>query len=371
MSRAARLAACAVIVATVVLSSPTPTRGYTLMASKWDNGTVTMHLKMGGGSGTLIDGTTSWNQVITNALATWNTHIDLVKFSAVNDSTATNGDGNSNNTIFFDATNYGEAFGESTLAVSTTWYIGSRKVESDVIFNTKFSWDSYRGNQRGGSSPVYDIFRVALHELGHTLGLDHPDENGQNVTALMNSLITNLDALATDDINGARALYGAGVTSNVSFPPRNETADFITRLGALYRDELRAAGVTTYVDAEGAGVWVPEYTRYRVGQCGHSDARSRVFLQITDGVAYGVCALTPSGPIPFPPRNEGLLFMIDLDALYRDTLGRTATTSFIDNEGIVVWVMEYLRYRLNGCSHEVATEKVFMQIRGLGIQPTC
>jgi hypothetical protein len=34
-------------------------------------------------------------------------------------------------------------------------------------------------------------------------------------------------------------------------------------------------------------------------------------------------------------------------------------------------VMEYLRYRLNSCGHEVATDKVFRQIRGRGIQPTC
>ena len=42
------------------------------------------------------------------------------------------------------------------------------------------------------------------------LGLDHPDENGQRVTALMNSIIGNLDALTADDIAGALSLYGGG-----------------------------------------------------------------------------------------------------------------------------------------------------------------
>jgi hypothetical protein len=37
----------------------------------------------------------------------------------------------------------------------------------------------------------------------------------------------------------------------------------------------------------------------------------------------------------------------------------------------VVWVLEYLRYRLNGCNHGDATTKVLQQIRGLGIQPVC
>ena len=43
----------------------------------------------------------------------------------------------------------------------------------------------------------------------------------------------------------------------------------------------------------------------------------------------------------------------------------------MDNEGAVVWVLEYLRYRLNGCTHGDATTKVLQQIRGQGIQPVC
>jgi hypothetical protein len=367
-----RLLRClvAVAVAAVVMTSATsPTEGFALLNSKWPNGQVVMHLRMGGGSGTLSDGSTSWNQVMTNGLAAWNAHIQLVSFSAVNDSTAANGDGNGINTVFFSDTVYGEAFEENVLAVATSWsFSGGRKAESDVIFNRNEAWNSYRGNRRSGAT---DILRVALHEFGHTLGLDHPDEAGQNVDAIMNSRISNRDSLAADDINGARSLYGSGVTSNVTFPPRNETADFVTRLGALYRDELRSPGFATYVDPEGAGVWTPEYARFRVGQCNHETASQRVFQAITDGIASGVCALTPAGAIPFPPRNEGLQFFVSLNGLYRDTLRRSQITSFVDEEGLVVWILEYLRYRLNGCGHEVAVQKVFMQIRGQGIQPTC
>lgn len=361
----------ALAIAVVVMTSATSvTEGFALLENKWPNGPIVMHLRMGGGSGTLSDGSTSWNQVVTNGLAAWNPHIQLVSFSAVNDSTAANGDGNGINTVFFSDTVYGDAFGENVLAVSTTWFnVGTRaKIESDVIFNRNEAWNSYRGNRRSGAT---DILRVAIHEFGHTLGLDHPDEFGQNVDAIMNSRVGNRDSLAADDINGARSLYGSGITSNVSFPPRNETADFVNRLGALYRDELRSAGFATYVDPEGAGVWVPEYALYRVGQCSHETASQRVFQAITDGIASGVCALTPAGPIPFPPRNEGLQFFVSLNGLYRDTLRRSQITSFVDEEGLVVWILEYLRYRLNRCGHELAVQKVFMQIRGQGIQPTC
>ncbi|MFA5908897.1 MAG: matrixin family metalloprotease [Vicinamibacterales bacterium] len=360
-------AALALALCLTTMESP---KGFSLLANKWPNGTVTMQMQLGSGSGTLIDGSTSWNQVATNALATWNTHIDLVKFSAVNDSTASRGDGTGSNNVFFDSAVYGRAFGADTLAIATSWYntATNNKIEGDVVFNNTKRWDSYRGNQRSGT---FDFFRVALHEFGHVLGLDHPDENGQSVNALMNSTIGNLDALAADDISGIRSLYGAGVTSNISFPPRNEPNDFFNQLIAVYRDELRAGQVTTYVDPEGIVVWLIEYARYRVGLCDHNTATTRVFSAIDNTGVYGVCALTPAGTIPFPPRNEGLDFMNGLQVKYRDGLGRSAGSSFVNNEGAVVWVLEYLRYRLNSCSHGDATTKVFMQIRGQGIQPVC
>lgn len=354
----------------LALTAMDSTRGFSLLENRWANGaTVTMQLQLGTGSGTLIDGSTSWNQVATNALATWNTHIDLARFAAVQDSSAARADGNDINNVFFDSTLYGRAFGASTLAIATSWYRTSTgaKIEGDVVFNNTKQWNSYRGNLRSSN----DFFRVSLHEFGHILGLDHPDEHGQNVNALMNSRVGDLDALVADDIAGIRSLYGAGVTSNISFPPRNEPNDFFNQLIAVYRDELRAGQVTTYVDPEGIVVWLIEYARYRVGLCDHNNATARVFSAIDNTGVYGVCALTPAGPIPFPPRNEGMDFMNALQVKYRDGLGRSAGSSFVDNEGAVVWVLEYLRYRLNSCSHGDATTKVFMQIRGQGIQPVC
>ena len=278
--------------------------------------------------------------------------------------------GNGGNNVFFDSAVYGRSFGNSTLAIATSWYnVGSNnKIEGDVVFNNTKNWNSYRGNLRSGAN---DFYRVALHEFGHILGLDHPDENGQNVSAQMNSIIGNLDALASDDIAGARSLYGAGVTSNISFPPRNEPNDFFNQLIGVYQNELRAGQVTTYVDPEGIVIWLSEYARYRVGICDHSTAQTRVFSAIDNTGVYGVCALTPAGAIPVPPRNEGLNFMNALQVKYRDDLRRGPGSTYVNSEGAVVWVLEYLRYRLNSCSHGDATTKVFMQIRGQGIQPVC
>ena len=43
----------------------------------------------------------------------------------------------------------------------------------------------------------------------------------------------------------------------------------------------------------------------------------------------------------------------------------------MDAEGGVVWTQEYLRYRVNQCDHPTAVQKVFSQIDGGGVAPTC
>ena len=73
----------------------------------------------------------------------------------------------------------------------------------------------------------------------------------------------------------------------------------------------------------------------------------------------------------FPSRDESLLFRQELETIYRDDLARLPNPTYVDLEGDVVWVQEYLRYRLNGCSHQQAQDKVMQQIDGLGIAPVC
>ena len=63
--------------------------------------------------------------------------------------------------------------------------------------------------------------------------------------------------------------------------------------------------------------------------------------------------------------------MTALNAKYRDSFARAPVMSNVDNEGAVVWVLEYFRYRLNGCTHGDAVTRVFQQVLGQGIQPIC
>lgn len=139
------------------------------------------------------------------AMNTWNSSIGSV-FSPQVGAGSGYSSGNGISEVAMDSTVAGEDFGDGTLAVTLSYTDGAFRVESDIIFNTAYTWDSYRGNLRANE----DIRRVALHELGHVLGLDHPDQNGQSVTAIMNAYVSNLDHLADDDIAGSQSLYGAG-----------------------------------------------------------------------------------------------------------------------------------------------------------------
>jgi hypothetical protein len=307
-----------------------------------------------------------------------------VQLQAIPNATQSKGELNGRNDVFFGTDVYGKAFGADTLALTTWWYRGDALVEGDIAFNSAKNWNSYRGNTKTG--PTYDLRRVALHELGHVLGLGHPDDHGQNLVAMMNSKIGNLDSLSTDDIQGIQALYGApgggtdgstgggggGTGATINFPPRNETFDFRAWLEAKYRDSLGRPSGLSYSDVEGSVVWVQEYLRYRLNTCSHEQAVERVRIQIAGGGIPGVCG-TPASTtvIAFPPRDETYGFRLQLEDFYKTDLGRAAVKTSVDAEGDVVWIQEYLRYRLNGCTHDQSIDRVTQQIDGRGIPAVC
>jgi len=171
--------------------------------------TVVMQLSLGTGTRILRDGFTSFNDSAIDALKTWNPHLAHLQFSWVKNSPVTAVEGDDEMSVIFDSKVFGSNFGSGTLAVTVLGYRNGNFEETDTVFNKAISWDSYRGPL---TPPVFDFHRVAIHEFGHTLGLDHPDQAQppQHVVAIMNSAVSNLDTLAQDDINGVTAIYGTG-----------------------------------------------------------------------------------------------------------------------------------------------------------------
>lgn len=187
------------------------------------NRTVVMHLSLGGGL--LQDGSPSYNHAAANALSTWNQHLVHLQFGWVIGSQLRPADGDGDNSVFFADNIYGDSFGNRTLAITLTSSRASGTTEGEVIFNSREAWDSYRGPSQ---LEAHDLYRVALHEFGHVLGLNHPDQSGQNVNALMNSRIGNLDTLSQDDINGAHSIYDGG-PSFLSTNPSPNLVNLSTR----------------------------------------------------------------------------------------------------------------------------------------------
>ena len=96
----------------------------------------------------------------------------------------------------------GTSLGRSVLAITSLFFDDGQIVEADVVVNQAFEFTPKE-------------FEAALvHELGHVLGLDHPDECGKDFNVVMRSS----DAFTPDDpcyvfeptvadVNGAKRLY--------------------------------------------------------------------------------------------------------------------------------------------------------------------
>jgi hypothetical protein len=223
---------------------------YTLEGAKWPTGSVVLfQLGLGNANRTLIDGNTSWNTAAAPALNYWNQNIQRARFSSVTNSSAPVSSGDRVNSIVFSSTVFGQSFGSGTLAVAYYRMQGSNMTEADVLFNRNQSFDSYRGTLRFGSNgrAIGEIRRVLLHELGHVLGLGHPDQDGQNVVAIMNSMMSNRELLASDDIAGGHALYGAPILPGPTPSPTpnatpSHVANISTRMSVGVNDDVLIGG---------------------------------------------------------------------------------------------------------------------------------
>jgi len=194
------------------------TNSTTGLPLKWPPGLIPMRIMVDDVT-LLSDGLTrakSIQAAMVNSTRGWNPNLGNAQLSPTIVPVGSGGaDDNHQNEIFYSDAPYSMAWETNTLAVTTAWYSSNQRIEADIIFNNSYTWDSYRGARRGS---VVDIQRVALHELGHVLGLDHPDEAGQTVAAVMNSHVSDLDSLASDDITGAQRLYGPpGIPANNNF----------------------------------------------------------------------------------------------------------------------------------------------------------
>ena len=201
----------------------------------WTSGQAFMKSFLGTPGRTLLNGTTTWDENAVMAADDWNAqgasfHFDVSTGAAFNNPCGPRGSGHActntgpsgDNPIFFASDFCGMGFGD-IIELTNNCYVpnSGALINAPVFVNSNVSWNAYDGRIQSDINGVvvYDIRRVLLHELGHVLGLDHPDAHGQHVTAIMNSHVSNLDRLQADDINGLFSLYPSGGGPKPQSPP--------------------------------------------------------------------------------------------------------------------------------------------------------
>ena len=172
-----------------------PAFAYSVEGPTWQNGTTAFN-------SFLSNGPLTFSTDIALSIVAWN-QVSAFKFVDTGNSADPCND-NGPNGAAFGTNDCGSAFGSGVLAVTTYTNTGRKSfIHAGIVFNSNVAFSSYDGPMRGN----VDFKRVALHELGHVLGMDH--EMDPTIPAIMAPNVSDIYQLQADDIAGAQFLYGA------------------------------------------------------------------------------------------------------------------------------------------------------------------
>ncbi len=190
------------IILFIVALVPCAAEAYSRTGCKWKNARATEYINTGGSpSGSL--------SAIQEAMIEWS-NVNGSRFEFIyGGKTNSHAFGKRDGKNIID---FGSISG-SYLGYCYWWYNSKRQTtDSDIRFNKKYSWRTATKSGR------YDLRTVALHELGHTLGLGHSG----NRKSVMYASYHGAQHLHTDDINGIKYLYPGPTTTTTTVPVSGE-----------------------------------------------------------------------------------------------------------------------------------------------------
>jgi hypothetical protein len=210
---------------------------YATMGDGWDGpgtGSVDLSYFVSAGSRDISESLQSGE--IARALAEWSRYADVRWWPAAG------ADQPRSLTIFWGPADHGDGFPFAPEVLAHAFYPAPPAAEplaGDIHFNETFEWGA-------GDPSRYDIFSVALHETGHSLGLAH---SSSPVSVMYPMYLGILSGVDEQDIAAIQTLYAPATPPGLSAGWRETTIGTVNGGGAIER------GGTFTISASGRDVW--------------------------------------------------------------------------------------------------------------------